>query len=65
MAKVDPYSSFPTPDTDKNLSRMAPPRPNLTGFDVRKFVASSGTPANDPWARAYVTVFGLFCMGLG
>ncbi|MCJ1458899.1 hypothetical protein MMC28_009275 [Mycoblastus sanguinarius] len=31
---------------------MAPPRQNLTGFDVRKFVASSGMPPNDPWARA-------------
>ncbi|KAL2036684.1 hypothetical protein N7G274_010555 [Stereocaulon virgatum] len=30
-----------------------PPRPNLTGFDVRKFVQSSRMPApsQDPWAR--------------
>ncbi|KAE8440940.1 hypothetical protein EG329_006179 [Mollisiaceae sp. DMI_Dod_QoI] len=28
------------------------PRPNLTGFDPKAFAASSGTPANDPWARA-------------
>ncbi|KAI9824741.1 MAG: hypothetical protein M1832_001567 [Thelocarpon impressellum] len=32
---------------------MAPPRRgNATGFDVRKLAASSGMPANDPWARA-------------
>ncbi|CAG8982728.1 hypothetical protein HYALB_00001010 [Hymenoscyphus albidus] len=27
------------------------PRANLTGFDPRAFVASSGSPANDPWRR--------------
>ncbi|KAL8961238.1 MAG: hypothetical protein Q9193_002176 [Seirophora villosa] len=30
---------------------MPPPRPNLTGFDVRKFVASSGPTSKDPWKR--------------
>ncbi|KAF4625938.1 hypothetical protein G7Y89_g12225 [Cudoniella acicularis] len=28
------------------------PRPNLTGFDVKAFVASTGPSANDPWAKA-------------
>ena len=33
---------------------MAPPiRENLTGFDVRKLVASSGTPPRDPWGKMY------------
>lgn len=32
---------------------MAFPRENLTGFDVRKFVASSGTPNKDPWGKRY------------
>ncbi|KAK1769092.1 putative nadh:ubiquinone oxidoreductase [Phialemonium atrogriseum] len=27
-------------------------RPNITGFDVRKFVASTGTPRYDPWERS-------------
>ncbi|KAM0804849.1 hypothetical protein BDR22DRAFT_835383 [Usnea florida] len=27
-------------------------KPNVTGFDPRKFAQSSGMPANDPWARA-------------
>ncbi|KAK4569944.1 hypothetical protein LTR86_002914 [Recurvomyces mirabilis] len=31
---------------------MASRRPNLTGFDPRKFAAAAGQPANDPWARA-------------
>ena len=31
------------------------PRPNLTGFDIRKLAASSGPVAKDPWARTYVT----------
>ncbi|KAL8840558.1 MAG: hypothetical protein Q9170_001311 [Blastenia crenularia] len=30
---------------------MAPPRPNLTGFDIRKLVASSGPTPKDPWRR--------------
>ncbi|KAK3710590.1 hypothetical protein LTR37_010217 [Vermiconidia calcicola] len=30
---------------------MPSSRPNLTGFDPRKFAAASGQPANDPWAR--------------
>lgn len=29
------------------------PRPNLTGFDIKKLAASSNSPANDPWARRY------------
>ncbi|KAF2457295.1 NADH-ubiquinone oxidoreductase b12 [Lineolata rhizophorae] len=32
-------------------TRAMAQRSNLTGFDVKKFVASSGTPANDPWKR--------------
>lgn len=35
----------------KTASIMAPPKANLTGFDIRKLAASTGTPANDPWAR--------------
>ncbi|KAI9710801.1 MAG: hypothetical protein M1812_007349 [Candelaria pacifica] len=33
---------------------MAPPRANHTGFEPRKFAASSGMPtgSKDPWARA-------------
>ncbi|KAH7116993.1 NADH-ubiquinone oxidoreductase B12 subunit family-domain-containing protein [Dendryphion nanum] len=27
-------------------------RPSITGFDSKKFAAASGSPANDPWARA-------------
>lgn len=30
------------------------PKPNLTGFDIRKFAASAGQPRYDPWERAYV-----------
>ncbi|PQE32770.1 NADh-ubiquinone oxidoreductase b12 subunit family protein [Rutstroemia sp. NJR-2017a WRK4] len=28
------------------------PRGNLTGFDPKALAAASGTPANDPWAKA-------------
>ncbi|KAH8910114.1 hypothetical protein BR93DRAFT_966163 [Coniochaeta sp. PMI_546] len=28
------------------------PKPNITGFDVRKFAASAGQPRYDPWERA-------------
>lgn len=31
-----------------------PPRPNLTGFDVRKYVQAAGSPENDPWKRTSV-----------
>ncbi|KAJ9134041.1 hypothetical protein NKR19_g8815 [Coniochaeta hoffmannii] len=27
-------------------------KPNLTGFDIRKFAASAGQPRYDPWERA-------------
>jgi len=30
------------------------PRPNLTGFDIKKLAASSGQAQNDPWARLCV-----------
>ncbi|MCJ1337808.1 hypothetical protein MMC09_003092 [Bachmanniomyces sp. S44760] len=33
---------------------MPLPRDNLTGFDVKKYVNSTGTPAKDPWSRAEV-----------
>lgn len=33
------------------------PKPNITGFDPKKFAASSGHAKNDPWARACVTLF--------
>lgn len=32
---------------------MAPRGMNPTGFDVKKFVASTGMGTNDPWARRY------------
>ena len=35
-------------------SMAPPPRPNLTGFDIRKLAQASGMPANDPWARSLV-----------
>ncbi|KAI1330390.1 hypothetical protein F5Y16DRAFT_363009 [Xylariaceae sp. FL0255] len=28
------------------------PKPNVTGFDVNKFVAAAGQPRYDPWERA-------------
>lgn len=34
---------------------MAPPRATLTGFDMKKYVAATGQPANDPWKRQYVS----------
>ncbi|KAL2128130.1 hypothetical protein VTI74DRAFT_9622 [Chaetomium olivicolor] len=27
------------------------PKPNITGFDMRKFLAATGTPRYDPWER--------------
>ncbi|KAI5864644.1 NADH-ubiquinone oxidoreductase B12 subunit family-domain-containing protein [Durotheca rogersii] len=27
-------------------------KPNVTGFDVRKFIAAAGQPRYDPWERA-------------
>ncbi|KAI1085662.1 NADH-ubiquinone oxidoreductase B12 subunit family-domain-containing protein [Whalleya microplaca] len=27
-------------------------KPNITGFDIRKFVQSAGQPKYDPWERA-------------
>jgi len=52
---LDEYSSTLVSPcvADLDHSIMAPPRANLTGFDVRKLVASSGTPAKDPWGRMY------------
>jgi hypothetical protein len=52
------HVSAHTPDTvDIHLTPssfiMSSRRGNLTGFDPRKFAASAGQPANDPWARAY------------
>lgn len=32
---------------------MARPQANLTGFDVKKLVASSRSAFKDPWARLY------------
>ncbi|GAB1320239.1 hypothetical protein MFIFM68171_10449 [Madurella fahalii] len=26
-------------------------KPNITGFDMRKFLAATGTPRYDPWER--------------
>lgn len=46
------------------IKLMAPTRkPNLTGFDIRKLAASSGTPANDPWARTYASALSTCHMG--
>ncbi|KAI1429390.1 hypothetical protein F5Y12DRAFT_710293 [Xylaria sp. FL1777] len=28
------------------------PKPNITGFDVRKFARAAGQPRYDPWERA-------------
>lgn len=39
--------------TPARRSRWAP-KPNLTGFDPKAFIAATGTPANDPWKKAYV-----------
>ncbi|KAL2270320.1 hypothetical protein VTJ83DRAFT_2504 [Remersonia thermophila] len=27
------------------------PKPDITGFDMRKFLAATGTPRYDPWER--------------
>ncbi|KAK5109441.1 hypothetical protein LTR62_007000 [Meristemomyces frigidus] len=35
---------------------MSTRKPNLTGFDPKKFAAAAGQPANDPWARAVSTM---------
>ena len=32
------------------------PRPNLTGFDIKKLAAASGHSPNDPWARRYTSL---------
>lgn len=47
------------------IEPMAPTRkPNLTGFDIRRLAASSGTPANDPWARTYVNALSTLSDGV-
>lgn len=33
------------------------PKPNITGFEMRKFLAATGQPRYDPWERACVTPF--------
>lgn len=38
---------------------MPAQRPNVTGFDVRKYVQSAGSPANDPWKGRY-DIFEIF-----
>ena len=32
------------------------PKPNITGFEMRKFLAATGRPRYDPWERAYVAL---------
>ncbi|KAI1393910.1 NADH-ubiquinone oxidoreductase B12 subunit family-domain-containing protein [Hypoxylon trugodes] len=32
-------------------------KPNITGFDVRKFAHSAGQPRYDPWERASVNLY--------
>lgn len=38
---------------------MAKATPKITGFDMKKLVAASGMPANDPWRRQYELALGL------
>ncbi len=47
-----------TPANPSNPHRIlrsaGEPKPNITGFEMRKFLASTGRPRYDPWERAYV-----------
>ena len=31
-------------------------KPNITGFEMRKFLAATGSPRYDPWERKYVNL---------
>lgn len=32
------------------------PKPNITGFDMRKLIAATGQPRYDPWERKSVFI---------
>lgn len=45
-----------TPSPRPRILRAGDPKPNVTGFDMRKFLAATGNARYDPWERKCVTV---------